>query len=612
MVHHKIANKNSSFFFLLTLLGPPWLLGSAHKNSIVFWFFVNLILFFNNILSVEHRNVILNVFKSKIFKYFLLPICVYLVVSVINYRGVYDSDLYFLEYRSYIKYLPTSLDKFATLKGIGFLLLCFLFYINAHCFNRQLRKKTKKCYKFFLSISAFSLTALIIVGIASRIIDTPNLLFIFEREYFSNSQLSFGSFGYRTNAGFYILTAGLWLYAETVNYSIIHHGKFRMRGLHILLILILGTAVFIVIKSRICLFLYMIFTSLIVISNFNHINKNQIMSIICKVMALIIVVSISITFSRLKESLYRVHTNPNNIVTKQIKIQFSYHMLSNSSKNEVAYFTDSFNGNFKKFFLAIYQAEDKISLRFVDRIKNLEFTESVSILQSSGIGHIRILFNESSFIIQSLDTEELVIESKQLNLTTKLSTNFIIKRLKLNNINNIFGKSSTPRVNTLTILGPHDEVIFREKFSKLNFFQFLDSVSSGRNNLYYTSLKILQDYPIFGVGFNNWNLAYNINKDIGIIPEAWLHNDPLQLIIELGLLGVAILIAIIYKIFVIFGKLCHKSPNRVHFLTTWVGLLLVLIGSLFDFPFHTLPFTFAFLFAIIRFLTIIKQLEPNK
>ncbi|WKZ56957.1 MAG: O-antigen ligase family protein [Bdellovibrionota bacterium] len=127
-------------------------------------------------------------------------------------------------------------------------------------------------------------------------------------------------------------------------------------------------------------------------------------------------------------------------------------------------------------------------------------------------------------------------------------------------------------------------------------YSLLASKDDLRWILYRDSWRMFGDTPFFGVGFNNWLELYSRYASpalAGLNPE-FLHSDPLQLIVEMGIVGALPLLVL----FVVLGRALlglrgqDQGSRRARFLLC--ALLAVVTASLLDFPFRIPAITMQF------------------
>jgi len=124
----------------------------------------------------------------------------------------------------------------------------------------------------------------------------------------------------------------------------------------------------------------------------------------------------------------------------------------------------------------------------------------------------------------------------------------------------------------------------------------------GRLEIAKNSLAIIKDFPVFGVGLGSFGhiFAYYQRLLSSSAYFVYLHNDHLQLVVEVGLLGSFFYFAFIYKMFAsILKKLKQRQDIFAKYITLggFCGLLGVIVHSFFEFNFH-IPAT-GFLFWLI-------------
>jgi O-antigen ligase len=141
-------------------------------------------------------------------------------------------------------------------------------------------------------------------------------------------------------------------------------------------------------------------------------------------------------------------------------------------------------------------------------------------------------------------------------------------------------------------------------------FTSQDDISSGRVHFWETTLKMIWDYPILGVGLNAFGTAYpQYDSWNGALRVENAHNDYLQILAEAGIPG---FLAAVFFIFLLFknglATIGHTADRlrRDIAVGSLAGCFGVLIHSFFDFPLRTTSNAFFFLllaaFAIRRHL----------
>mgnify|MGYP001597964892 FL=1 len=116
-----------------------------------------------------------------------------------------------------------------------------------------------------------------------------------------------------------------------------------------------------------------------------------------------------------------------------------------------------------------------------------------------------------------------------------------------------------------------------------------DATFSGRVAMWQSSIKMIQVHPFLGSGLNNFYLLFpkfQVSKFNEVLPNRrpmQVHNDYIQLAVEVGILGLAAFLWIVVR-YMKYGMSIIKS-NRDKWLTSGLvcGIIALLIHSLTDF-----------------------------
>lgn len=156
----------------------------------------------------------------------------------------------------------------------------------------------------------------------------------------------------------------------------------------------------------------------------------------------------------------------------------------------------------------------------------------------------------------------------------------------------------------------NEEKRFETLYSSLEKSEVISSTSM-RINAYKNAITMFSDNPILGTGLGSFYIAfkpYDKRKQSEISTYTKLHNDPLQIILELGLIGGLLVSSFIFMIFYrTYKKIIHSSISKNNLKNNIIstGLLLTLtvsiIHSFIDFPLH-LPASSFLLFLFIGLL----------
>ena len=128
-----------------------------------------------------------------------------------------------------------------------------------------------------------------------------------------------------------------------------------------------------------------------------------------------------------------------------------------------------------------------------------------------------------------------------------------------------------------------------------------------RWQLYADTLAIFYQHPLFGVGLGAWASIYPqyMNQLLSGITPVYLHSDPYQLLVELGVMGVLPLLLLAGVVIGrAFARVRLCSPeDGIRVLGLLCGLVAFLIASFLDFPFRipAVSFLCAIYFALTAF-----------
>ena len=116
-------------------------------------------------------------------------------------------------------------------------------------------------------------------------------------------------------------------------------------------------------------------------------------------------------------------------------------------------------------------------------------------------------------------------------------------------------------------------------------------VSSGRLQFWQTTLLIIRDFPLLGVGLNAFGVAYTRYDTMnGYFRIEQAHNDYLQVIAEAGIIGLGLILAFIFLLFrrgwQVFSTTSDRTRRGIS-IGALAGCFGILIHSFFDFPLRT-------------------------
>lgn len=136
----------------------------------------------------------------------------------------------------------------------------------------------------------------------------------------------------------------------------------------------------------------------------------------------------------------------------------------------------------------------------------------------------------------------------------------------------------------LLILNSSNSILNSKKFLPINFIS--DTSLSQRLEYLSNALILIKEKPLLGHGLGSWKIESlrfaNYGSDNTIIPY-YVHNDLVQFSVELGILGLTSFI--IFFIFLLKQTVNSNYKSQFKYFLL-LGILIFLIDSSFNFPFH--------------------------
>ena len=137
-----------------------------------------------------------------------------------------------------------------------------------------------------------------------------------------------------------------------------------------------------------------------------------------------------------------------------------------------------------------------------------------------------------------------------------------------------------------------------------------------RLNLWESSLEMIKDYPLLGIGIGNWkilSIKYTKNKMTQYEVPKHAHNDFIQIMAETGILGGLFYMLFYVSPFYFLLKNYSGFSTREKQLSIFLAISLVFIGidSFFNFP-RMHPYSLLNLFWVIAFIFNLKASKTNE
>lgn len=143
-----------------------------------------------------------------------------------------------------------------------------------------------------------------------------------------------------------------------------------------------------------------------------------------------------------------------------------------------------------------------------------------------------------------------------------------------------------------------------------------DESGNQRLSFYSNALKIIKESPIIGKGIGSWkyeSLKNNKDSRERILSSYYTHNDFLQIIVELGILGILIYMYFIISLLKSLFRNFNSEESKIFF---FIPIIYLLINSSLNFPIHRsqefIPFVLcaSLIFSKDR-IDSSKKMKPN-
>lgn len=592
----------------------------------------------SNILS--HKNVknILILKPSSLNKAItglILYLLIYILVSVLNYRAVFNYEFHFFEFNdSFIEWLPASFNKIETIKKLYFFsgLACFFWGFRSWLLEGPLEAypqivkyreglgKTRlqdhiitilpnRLVKI-LWLYSINAALLSFIGIVHKLDLNTNLLLSIE--LFSNwSQLnSFGPFKYRSNAGSYfnmmlpVLLTFLVVYLTQTNIKLLNNPKRHSQPHIVLFPLSILTATAILLSSSRGSILILILVLISFAIKYSIYHNFQLKNAALFSILFIFIVGITTTvlnkggiYNRFFPDVVRLPANIEFFKeTEKLIYEFKVPYPPYNSDLILFEITNSSNPKYKEdIFYAILLKDG--NLRLTRNLRSSKARLESTYTNFSGFlteqsCRLEILFGTDELQV-FLNGEQLSgysnnIKANDFTWKEKIPSSFLYLRsnAKLKASHNDF------TAQYIAVQPAHsNQTDSQIQLTNFEFYfddylsvQYISTLSPERFQLYKNSLPMAKEHAFFGVGMGAWSVLYFLYHDIDSVWEAWAHCDWLEYWICLGIFGSIPLYILIAT--VLFKGNQSDSIGLPPFLSFGIQLSLTscLIHSLFDFP----------------------------
>lgn len=123
-----------------------------------------------------------------------------------------------------------------------------------------------------------------------------------------------------------------------------------------------------------------------------------------------------------------------------------------------------------------------------------------------------------------------------------------------------------------------------------------DGAGNGRISVWANTLAMIGDHPVLGVGLGNWNVEYPfyhtrvfVDRQMGLKTQFRnAHNDYLEIVAELGVIGGLLIVWVAVAIFRKFLKVLADETHefRTMLVCLFAALAAIAVDALFSFPFQ--------------------------
>lgn len=134
--------------------------------------------------------------------------------------------------------------------------------------------------------------------------------------------------------------------------------------------------------------------------------------------------------------------------------------------------------------------------------------------------------------------------------------------------------------------------------------KFSSTFASSRGQIYATSLEAAREFGVFGIGPGAFEPVYRIFENKETISKIYInavHNDYIQLFMEFGIWGAIWMLAgVIWYIKAVYGVSKSRSSRKPQYLIYALGIAILLVHSVVDYPLRTVSLSAVFFFLVLR------------
>lgn len=193
-------------------------------------------------------------------------------------------------------------------------------------------------------------------------------------------------------------------------------------------------------------------------------------------------------------------------------------------------------------------------------------------------------------IISLMSLISVILTRSRGAMLATFSAIFIFLFLYVYHFSDTFKQKLYRIAAVLLILGVSSFVIYKNIDAINAYSQRTTGMSEAtRLKLYDMSFDVLQDYPVTGIGFASFPILIDkyLKEDLRAYPE-YLHNDWLELLLDVGYPAYAIFLLVVFMIMFIFLRRIKFLSYKKKILS--IGLFAsccsICVGSFVDFHFH--------------------------